>query len=195
MTSFAIAVFLLTITPGPAVLTLAGVGAAFGWRRAIWFLIGLFIGVHLVCFAVVSGLAAMVLAHQLTRTVLLFSSSIYLCYLALRIAFVGKQVGFIKINKPGIMSGIILQLVNPKAYAVNTMLFSSFSFYSESFAIEILIKVIINNVIWIPLHLLWLYVGVRLNQIDLKAETQKTINFTMAGALIIVAMLSLWSMK
>ncbi|MGB2163523.1 MAG: hypothetical protein ACPH4F_05355 [Candidatus Puniceispirillaceae bacterium] len=49
MDSFALAVLLLTITPGPAVLTLAGVGSAFGWRHGVLFLSGLFVGVHLVC--------------------------------------------------------------------------------------------------------------------------------------------------
>jgi threonine/homoserine/homoserine lactone efflux protein len=32
MLTFALAVFLLIITPGPGVLLLAGVGAAYGWR-------------------------------------------------------------------------------------------------------------------------------------------------------------------
>ncbi|MEC8551875.1 MAG: LysE family translocator, partial [Pseudomonadota bacterium] len=32
MLTFAAAVFLLIVTPGPGVLSTAGVGAAFGWR-------------------------------------------------------------------------------------------------------------------------------------------------------------------
>ena len=44
MIAFVSAVFLLILTPGPGVLSLAGVGAAFGWRQGIKYLIGLFIG-------------------------------------------------------------------------------------------------------------------------------------------------------
>ena len=66
MDSFALAVLLLTITPGPAVLTLAGVGSAFGWRHGVSFLSGLFIGVHLVCCAVISGLAALIMTDPVT---------------------------------------------------------------------------------------------------------------------------------
>ena len=69
MDTFALAVLLLTITPGPAVLTLAGVGSAFGWRHGVLFLSGLFIGVHLVCFAVISGLAALIMADPVVRVV------------------------------------------------------------------------------------------------------------------------------
>ena len=67
MYSFALSVFLLTITPGPAVLTLAGVGSAFGWRTGLLFLSGLFVGVHLVCFAVISGLAALIMGDPTVR--------------------------------------------------------------------------------------------------------------------------------
>ena len=40
MIIFVSAVFLLILTPGPGVLSLAGVGAAFGWRQGIKYLIG-----------------------------------------------------------------------------------------------------------------------------------------------------------
>ena len=38
MLTFAAAVFLLIITPGPGVLSTAGVGAAFGWRKGLFYL-------------------------------------------------------------------------------------------------------------------------------------------------------------
>jgi threonine/homoserine/homoserine lactone efflux protein len=193
MISFALAVLLLTITPGPAVLTLAGVGSAFGWRQGLLFLSGLFIGVHLVCFAVISGLAALVMADPVVRTVLLLASSAYLGYLALRIALAGTKIGFIHMAAPGFVTGVTLQLINPKAYAVNTMLFSSFAFYPESFAIETTLKLIINNSMWIPIHVLWLYAGVKVSQLNLPTHTHRLINLIMAGCLLAVVGLSVWS--
>ena len=61
MIAFGMAVFLLLVTPGPGVLSLASVGAAFGFRAGIGYLSGLFIGNNLVCFAVISGLATVML--------------------------------------------------------------------------------------------------------------------------------------
>jgi len=193
MDSFALAVLLLTITPGPAVLTLAGVGSAFGWRHGVLFISGLFVGVHLVCFAVISGLAALIMADPVVRVVLLLASSAYLGYLALKIALAGTKIGFIHMAAPGFVTGVMLQLINPKAYAVNTMLFSSFAFYPDNFAIETGLKLLINNAMWIPIHLLWLYAGVKVNQLDLPAQTHKMINFVMAGCLLAVVGLSVWS--
>ena len=195
MYSFALSVFLLTITPGPAVLTLAGVGSAFGWRIGLLFLSGLFVGVHLVCFAVISGLAALIMADPTVRFVLLMVSSAYLAYLALKIALASTKIGFINIAAPGFITGMMLQLINPKAYAVNSMLFSSFAFYPQNFVIETGLKLLINNALWIPIHLAWLYAGVRVSKLDLPAETHKMINFVMAGCLLAVVGLSVVSLN
>ncbi|MEP4336194.1 MAG: LysE family translocator, partial [Roseobacter sp.] len=44
MLTFAAAVFFLIITPGPGVLSAAGVGAAYGMRSGLRYVLGLFIG-------------------------------------------------------------------------------------------------------------------------------------------------------
>ena len=55
MLTFALAVFLLIITPGPGVLSTAGVGAAFGWRQGLYYVGGLCAGTNLVALAVIQG--------------------------------------------------------------------------------------------------------------------------------------------
>ena len=55
MTSYIIISFLMMVTPGPGVLSLAGVGAGFGWRVGIMYLIGLFLGTNGVALLVVLG--------------------------------------------------------------------------------------------------------------------------------------------
>ena len=64
MLTFALAVFFLIITPGPGVLSVAGVGASFGSKPGARYIAGLFIGTNLVGLAVVSGLAAILLASD-----------------------------------------------------------------------------------------------------------------------------------
>jgi threonine/homoserine/homoserine lactone efflux protein len=194
MLTFALAVFLLIITPGPGVLSLAGVGAAFGWRQGMQYLAGLFIGTNIVCLAVISGLAAIVLADPIVRTILLAVSAAYLAYLAFRIAFAGAKIAFISMSTPGLMAGLTLQFINPKAYAVNTTLFSGFAFYPESLFIETGSKLLIVNVIWLLLHCLWLYAGVKINRLELAPRTQRAINFGMAACLLAVVILSVWSL-
>ena len=187
------AVFLLIITPGPGVLSTAGVGAAFGWRHGLFFAGGLCVGTNMVGLAVISGLAAVILAEPVVRTVLLFASSGYLGYLALRISLAGSTIAFIRTTAPGFFAGLTLQFINPKAYVVNTALFSSFAFYPPSFAVETALKLVIVNIVWLPVHLAWLYAGVKVNSLDLPPRIQRAINLGMAACLLAVVILSVWS--
>ena len=187
MFTFAAAVFFLIITPGPGVLSAAGVGASFGARAGTRYLAGLFIGTNLVCLAVVSGLTAFLFADPRLRTVLFFASVAYLTYLALRIAFAGSKIAFIERQKPpGILGGITLQAINPKAYAVNTALFSGFGFLPENLVLEIVLKFVFVNAIWIPIHFAWLWLGITLRRMNLPERTQRTINIAMALSMMAV---------
>lgn len=188
MLAFAGSIFLMIITPGPGVLTTAGIGAGFGWGAGLRFLIGLFLGTNLVAIMVVSGLVAIV--PPTLEAALLIASCAYFGWLALKIALAGAKVGFIASETaPSLWNGLTLQFINPKAYVVNTLLFSGFHFWDGGFD-EILMKLLIINVVWIPVHLTWLGAGVALHRLDLKPGTQRIINFGMAGALMLVVVLA-----
>lgn len=197
MLSFAIAVFFLLITPGPGVLSTAGVGAAFGYTAGLRYLAGLFVGTNLVALAVISGLAAIVLSAPLLRTVLLVASSAYLGYLALRIALSGTRIRFMEVTAaPGARDGVLLQLINPKAYVVNTTLFTGFAFADAGLAAETTLKLVIVNAIWVPIHLLWLMAGVQLQRLDLGPRVQLAVNGTMAALMLaLVALAALGSVR
>lgn len=195
MLTFSLAVFLLLITPGPGVLSIAGVGAAFGSKAGARYYIGLFLGTNLVALAVVSGLAAILFSVPIVRQILLILSALYLIYLASRIALAGSNIAFIKATKqPGILAGILLQTINPKAYAVNTTLFTGFAFMPDAWLTETLIKFAIINTIWVPIHLLWLVAGSSLQRLDLPPKTQFRINLAMAAAMLAVVALAGFSL-
>ena len=141
MLTFAISVFLLIVTPGPGVLSTAGFGAAYGFKKSLSYVFGLFLGTNLVFLAVASGLIAVLFSIPSLRIFLLILSTCYLFYLASKIALAGSNIAFIKAKAaPGITSGVLLQVINPKAYVVNTTFVSGFAFYQSSFAIELIIK-------------------------------------------------------
>ena len=195
MLAFALAVFLLLITPGPGVLSTAGVGAAFGFSAGLRYVAGLCIGTNLVALVVVSGLAAVVLAIDWARNTLLVASALYLLYIATRIAFAGKEIAFIHADeKPGIDAGVLLQAINPKAYAVNMTWFTGFVLVPQSLLVETLLKFLIINLFWIPIHLLWLAAGNIVNQLDLAPRTHFAINIGMALAMVAVVALAIISL-
>ncbi|MFK7861491.1 MAG: LysE family translocator [Granulosicoccus sp.] len=181
----------MLITPGPGVLSTAGVGASFGKLAGYRYVTGLFIGTNLVALAVITGLAGIVLTMPTLRTVLLYASITYLCYLAFRIAFAGTTIAFIESRKaPGIIDAVLLQAINPKAYVVNTALFTGFSFQAMALWQETIWKFILINAIWIPIHLLWLGAGIALKRLALSQRAQRSINVLMALALLTVVFLA-----
>lgn len=191
MLSFFGAIVLLVTTPGPGVLSLAGVGAAFGFRAGLRYMTGLFIGNNLVGLAVVTGLAALILANPVIRTVLAIASAGYLFYMAIRIALAGLKVGFsAATRRPGIVDGVLLQLINPKAYVVSTSIFSGFVILPEALLAEVILKFLLFNVVWIPVHFVWLWAGSALQRLDLPPRVQRGINLIMAAALVGVVLLA-----
>ena len=61
-------------------------------------------------------------------------------------------------------------------------------------AFETLLKFVIINLIWIPIHLLWLYAGHSIHRLDLSPRTHFAINIGMALALAAVVALALLSL-
>ena len=192
MLTFAISVFLLIVTPGPGVLSTAGFGAAYGFKKSLSYVFGLFLGTNLVFLAVASGLIAVLLSIPSLRVFLLILSTCYLFYLASKIALAGSNIAFIKAKAPpGITSGVLLQVINPKAYVVNTTFVSGFAFYQSSFAIELISKFFIINAIWIPLHFLWLYAGTVLHELNLSNKNQRIINLMLSFSMIAAVVISI----
>lgn len=194
MLEFIGATFLLIATPGPGVLSIAGVGSGFGFLAGQRFLWGLWLGNFLVGLAVIFGLKAIIFSVPYLPEILLGLSLAYLSYLALKIAFAGTEIAFIKAERvPGFFDALALQAINPKAYAVNATFFTTFNFWPEQFTTMILIKILIVNAIWIPIHFGWLYAGASLRKLDLPPHVQRGINIFMALSMVIVVALAISS--
>lgn len=191
MLAFAAAVFFLIITPGPGVLSAAGVGAGYGFKSGAKYIGGLWFGNLMVGLIVISGLWAVLITIPGLRLGLGIASLCYLAYLALRIASAGSSIRFVRASgAPGFAAGTLLQFINPKAYAVNTFLFSNFAFYPQSLLFEIIIKILILNAIWIPIHFTWLQIGIVLHRLELAPARQRMVNVAMAASLMLVVLIA-----
>ena len=191
MATFAIAIFLMIITPGPGVLSLAGTGAGFGWRPGIFYLLGLFIGTNSVMILVITGLKGVLFKIPFVEPVFLIVSLSYLTWIAWRIAFSDTKTTITSIKKePTFFEAIFLQLINPKAYLVNGILFAGFPIENLNLNEEIIAKVIIINLVWIPVHFFWLWLGIRLRSWGLESGKQKKVNKFMGFSLFVVVILA-----
>ena len=191
MLAFAIACFFMVATPGPGVLSVAGVGAGYGLKEGSRYLWGLCAGNAFVGLAVATGVAAAVFSLPYLREVLLGLSVCYMLYLAGKIAFAGSKVGFIEANRaPRFRDGFLLQTVNPKAYVANTVLFSGFSFLQGNVVLETVLKFPIWIGVWIPVHFAWLMLGVVVHRMELPDRIQRIINVFMALSMLLVVALA-----
>jgi threonine/homoserine/homoserine lactone efflux protein len=145
---------------------------------------------------VISGLAAIVLTVPALRLVLLFASVGYLVYLAWRIASADSVIGFKPAKTPlGFRNGLVLQFINPKAYVVGATLFSGFTFMPDTPVVEVVVKLLLFNAIWVPVHLIWLGAGGKLGSMNLNQRTGRVINIGMAISLLVVAFVALLSVR
>ena len=185
MVAFALAVFFLLITPGPGVLSVAGVGAAYGLNTGLRYFLGLLIGANIAAILVVSGLTSLILANPNFRFIMSVISIIFLLIVAFRIAFAGTRIAFSEVvNPPNILDAITLQLVNPKVYTVHMALFSGFAYLPEDLFFETLTKFVIINLISAPIHLIWLFAGLSLNKINLSTRSQIILNIVMSISML-----------
>ena len=191
MITYIIISFLMMVTPGPGVLSLAGVGAGFGWKVGMMYLIGLFFGTNGVALLVVLGFKQFLFEIDGVEITFLLLSLSYLSFLSWRIATSDNKTGFKQsLKAPRLYEGIFLQFVNPKAYVVQGHLFVVLSLGMASYSNEIILKFIIVNSIWIPIHLLWLWLGISLKKWSLAVNKQVWVNRGMGLALFAVVILS-----
>ena len=191
MIAYIIISFLMMVTPGPGVLSLAGVGAGFGWRVGMMYLIGLFFGTNGVALLVVLGFKQFLFEIEGVELTFLFLSLSYLSFLSWRIATSENKTGFKQsLKAPKLYEGIFLQFVNPKAYVVQGHLFVVLSLGIASYNVEIITKFIIVNSIWIPIHLFWLWLGISLKRWSLASNKQLWVNRGMGLSLFAVVILS-----
>ena len=101
-------------SPGPATLSLAATGAAFGARRGLPYMIGIDIGMVGVMAITASGVVGVLLAVPGAAPLVSVLAGAYFLYLAYRIATApplsettGQQAS------PSFIAGVLLSLVNP----------------------------------------------------------------------------------
>jgi threonine/homoserine/homoserine lactone efflux protein len=114
--------------PGPAVVSLAAVGATSGIRNGLPYLLGILAGLFVALVGAVIGLATILLRWPQASTAIQLVGATYILYVAWKIgsAPVIPTADGQEIDHPTFRDGVILNLLNAKAYAAFFALFSQF---------------------------------------------------------------------
>ncbi len=190
---FIVAALALAGSPGPATLSLAATGAAFGARRGLPYMIGIGIGMIGVIGITASGVVGILLALPGATPLVTALAGAYFLYLAYRIATApplaetGEQQ-----SPPSFAAGLLLSLVNPKGYAAMAALFSGFVLVRERLALDIAAKLIVLAAIIATVNLAWLTLGAALTRFFREPATNRIVNVTFAVLLIASVGIALW---
>ncbi|MEQ8450482.1 MAG: LysE family transporter [Nitratireductor sp.] len=189
---FLVAGLVLTGSPGPNTLSLAAAGAAFGARRGLGYMTGLLVGMVLVMALTASGMIAIVLAVPALGPVVTAAAAAYFIYLAWRIATApplstARQTA----RAPSLGDGIVLSLLNPKAYAAMAAMFSGFVLFGGSSIVDAFIKAGLLLVILALVNTAWLAGGALMTRFLRRPRLNRVINIAFAAMLILSVALAL----
>jgi threonine/homoserine/homoserine lactone efflux protein len=182
---FILAGFALAGSPGPATLSLAAAGAAFGSRRSLGYMAGQIAGLIIVMGITASGMAGLLLAVPGVAPVVLAASAGYFVYLAIRIATAPPLTdAAIENRRPSFPAGFLLSLLNPKGYAAMAALFSGFILVRERIAMDAAMKMAILLAIIVTVDIAWLSAGAAMTALFRNARMNRIVNIGFAVLLV-----------
>lgn len=178
-------------SPGPATLSVAATAAAYGFRGALAYVLGINLGTIAVLLAVALG--ASTLLHALPQLALpvTIAASLYILYLAFRIV-TAPPLGDMKGNMaPGLFPGLALAVSNPKAYLAIAAVYSKATLVPSDAFTDALLKCMVLSAAIIVIHALWAIAGSVLTAALRDPKASRLVNLALAAALVIVLLIDI----
>ena len=180
-----LAAFPLLGSPGPATLSLAGVGTAYGFRKRMPYLAGIIIGTTGVLLLIATGVTALILAQPLLVRALTVLAVIYILFLAWKIASapVGAQQLEVQ-TVPSLIPGLMLALANPKAFAAIGAVYAGQRLIEESLFSDTFAKVAALILVIVVVNAAWLAFGAVFSSLLSHPRMGRIANVTFAAMLV-----------
>ncbi len=177
---------------GPATLSVAGVGAAFGLRRGLRYFLGVVLGTAGALVAVATGVTALLLAAPALAAALTIAAALYILYLAWKIATAPVGAALARETPPRFVVGLALALANPKAFAAFGALFAGHPLLPDDPAADAVLKVAALTLVILVSCSAWLAFGAAFARVLGDPVVGRWINRLFAVMLIASVALSLW---
>jgi len=182
---YALSVFALvsSITPGPNNLMLLASGANFGIVRTLPHMLGVAIGFTVMVFLVGVGLMGVFDVIPYSYEALKILSTIYLCWLAWKIANAAAPTDQAESGSPfTFIQAALFQWVNPKAWS---MALTAIALYAPDRSMTAVIGVtLVFGFVNLPSITVWVLLGQKMRDVLSNRTRLKAFNTAMALALI-----------
>ena len=182
-----------TGTPGPNNAMMAASGANFGYVRSIPHVLGIVFGVALQALLIAGGLGALFVAFPWVQTTLKVIGSLYLLYLAWKIASAGDTTlaTATRAQPMTILAAVLFQFVNPKAWMMTITLIGSFSLTGDLYWPSVLGIVALFSVVGFHCISLWAGFGTLMGRL-LSSGAARTRFNTGMGLLTAACLIFIW---
>jgi threonine/homoserine/homoserine lactone efflux protein len=186
LSGFLLAAVALAGSPGPATLSLAAAGAAFGARNVAGYLAGIVVGMVAVMAITASGVVSLLLALPGVAPIVTAVAAAYFLWLAFRIATappLARESG--QRQPPSFGAGFGLSLINPKGYAAMAALFSGFTLLRDRMAADAALKIVMLVLVITGVNVAWLVSGAALTRFFRDPRTNRIVNLFFAALLLV----------
>ena len=180
-------------SPGPATISIAAVGSAFGVVRAIPYLVGLVAGAVGVLFIVALGLSAALLSLPAIGPALTIVSIAYVILLAWRIATAPPIASLDPARAPpSLWGGFVLGVANPKAYVAIAAVFAADRVAVEP-TTDAVAKTAVLVAMIVVIHVVWLLAGTVFARVLTNPVAGRIANISLAAAMLLASLVALLS--
>ena len=186
----ALVVFLvpLAYSPGPGNMFFAAIGARFGTRASIAASAGYHLATWIVTFAVGYGFAEVFTRYPAVFTAMKYAGSAYMLWLAVKFLRAGVTTGAVEAVAAGFWDGVILLVLNPKAYVIMALMFSQFlGVTSAEYLVQLLIITSVFTLNNFVAFLVWTMLGDGLARVFRTERDARILNMVFGGLLAGVA--------
>ena len=181
----AIFAFVAGITPGPNNLMLMTSGVKFGFARTLPHLAGVILGFALMVAIVGFGLDVVFERVPAALPVMRSVGSLYMVWLALKIAFAKPSKGVDSGGQPiGFLAAAGFQWVNPKAWMLAVGALSTYAGVVDDYTRSVLLMASLCGLIAIPCGGAWALCGASLSRFLRDPGVARPFNWLMAALLV-----------
>ena len=171
-------------SPGPATISLIAVGSAYGVWRSIPYLLGIIVGTTIVLLAVATGITSALLAVPAIGLILIWSSVVYILWLAYHIATAPP------LSEPtaasstlSVAGGTFLGIANPKAWVAIAAVFAS-GHLADDTKTDAAAKIAVLTAVIIAICAIWLVAGKSIAPLLRDPRRARVVNAALAAALV-----------
>lgn len=171
-----------SITPGPNNIMLAASGVNYGFTRSIPHMLGVSIGFFILFLAVAFGLGNIFELYPQLQTALKYIGSVYLLWLAWKIATAGATSESAAVSKPmTFVQAAGFQFVNVKAMMMAISSAVVFTLPGESYTLSALLVGFVFTLVNLPCVSIWVAFGSGLKRFLRNEQSLKAFNWSLAS--------------